>query len=249
MEASPKLKQKLSAFDYFRNSLWLKLIIVPVGLAGGLYCLLISIWIVIFPSKGLKGNYLFSRLIHYTARLWGYPQVVVNGHKEWIHPSRACIFVGNHRSNWDLITFSKIYPSRTFVLGKKELKKVPLFGFFFAGAGNYLIDRQNKEAAKQCMKDMHDRVVEQKHCVFIFPEGTRNSSADTLFKPFKLGAFRISKDTGALVIPLVSKGKVKSGFPGKIHLEILDPIDPANFDSAEELLEATQSAMEKAILL
>lgn len=243
-----KLRFRLAAYSYFQNNLWLKLIIVPVGLAGGLYCLILSLWMAVFPRFGLRGNYLFSRWIHYTARLWGFPKVIVKGHKEWIHPQKACVFVGNHRSNWDLVTFSKIYPSRTFVLGKKELRKVPLFGFFFARAGNYLIDRQNKEAARECMQAMQKRVQEQKHCVFVFPEGTRNTSMENLLKPFKSGAFRTSMETGALIVPLVSRGKTGKGFPGSIELEILEPLNPKNFKSAEELLEATRSAMEQAIL-
>ena len=89
---------------------------------------------------------------------------------------------------------------------------------------------------------MNKRIAKKNHSLFVFPEGTRNKDLDTILRPFKIGAFKIAKDTGAYIAPVLSLSAPK-GRPSPIFLEYLDPIDPNDFADAESLMTHTHKIM------
>lgn len=113
---------------------------------------------------------------------------------------QSCVIVANHQSNYDLFVLGGAVPSRTVSLGKKSLKWIPLFGQLYWLAGNVLIDRGNARRAKQAMLATTEALRDRQVSIWVFPEGTRNASAELL--PFKKGAFQMAIAAGAPIIPV-----------------------------------------------
>jgi 1-acyl-sn-glycerol-3-phosphate acyltransferase len=85
----------------------------------------------------------------------------------------------------------------------------------------------------------------------IYPEGTRNKSAQPLQR-FHDGAFRLSFDSGKSVLPAVifntDKALPRKPFyfwPSKVELHYLEPVSPTEFSSAEELKEYVFEVMKE----
>jgi len=227
---------------YFQNSIFLKILSIPLIFFGGLYAFIYTIlgFFKILNKENM--SVVFSRWLHSTMRLLGFPEVRIIGRSDVPEMPRAKVYVGNHQSNWDLVIYAKMVPPRTYVLGKKEIFWIPIFGQFFFLAGNFLIDRSSKEAGKKCIEAMNKRIAKKNHSLFVFPEGTRNKDLDTILRPFKIGAFKIAKDTGAYIAPVLSLSAPK-GRSSPIFLEYLDPIDPNDFADAESLMTHTHKIM------
>ena len=80
----------------------------------------------------------------------------------------------------DMATFGTVYPQRTIVIGKKEVKWIPFFGIFYVAAGNIMIDRNKTAKAVAGLKETVDIIRNKKVSIWIFPEGTRNRTGKGL---------------------------------------------------------------------
>src|SRR4051812_8086028 len=102
---------------------------------------LIALWLVFCCTLGLFGCLVrwgdlnldrdFGRLFAWGALRLGNLKVTVEG-LEHLEAHQPCIYVANHQSGIDMFSFGQVYPSRTIVIGKKELRWIPFFGLFFA---------------------------------------------------------------------------------------------------------------------
>ena len=115
---------------------------------------------------------------------------------------QPCVFVGNHQSIMDVLVLGSVVPRRTVAVGKRELTKIPLFGWFFVRSGNLVIDRGNSEAAKKMLAAAGRRLKDEGLSVWFMPEGHRNAGPELL--PFKTGAFRLAAAAGVPVVPVVA---------------------------------------------
>ena len=115
---------------------------------------------------------------------------------------QPCVFVGNHQSIMDVLVLGSVVPRRTVAVGKRELTKIPLFGWFFVRSGNLVIDRGNSEAAKKMLAAAGRRLKDEGLSVWFMPEGHRNAGPELL--PFKTGAFRLAAAAGVPIVPVVA---------------------------------------------
>jgi len=142
------------------------------------------------------------------ARLFGTPALKLAGIKIEVEnlagrdAHQPCVFVGNHQSTLDLMTFGSIFPPRTLCIGKKELLWIPFFGVGFWAAGNVLLDRSNRSKAIDRLADAVTVLRDKKWSIIIFPEGTRNHSGHGML-PFKKGAFHLAAKAGVPIVPIV----------------------------------------------
>lgn len=121
--------------------------------------------------------------------------------QENIPKDTACVYVGNHRSYFDIIFPYLFYPGNTAFVAKKEVKKVPILNWWIMSIHSVFLDRDNiREGFKSIMQAIE--VVKGGTSVVIFPEGTRNKVNDT-FLPFHDGSFKIAEKSGAPVVPMV----------------------------------------------
>lgn len=171
-----------------------------------------GIWLLLCSAAGLLGVllsggnrvvvFLFARAFcGGMARLMGWRIVVL--HRERLYATRPCVFVGNHQSILDLLTYGAIVPRSVVAVGKKEIGKIPLFGWFFRFSGNLVIDRGNSEDAGRLLADAAKRLKDEGVSVFFMPEGHR--SKDDQLLPFKTGAFRLAAAAGVPVVPVVGE--------------------------------------------
>lgn len=89
-----------------------------------------------------------------------------------IDPKQPSIVLSRHESTWEALAFHTIFPLQINVV-KKELIKIPLFGFILVTINSILIDRkQTLTAIKKIKKEGKQAIVENLWIV-IFPGGTR----------------------------------------------------------------------------
>lgn len=109
----------------------------------------------------------------------------------------------NHQSNFDaLVLFRHIRRHMRFV-AKRELRRVPVFGYALERAGNVFVDRTGGEDDKQRLHDAATAVRERVSVVF-FAEGTR--SDDGVLKPFKKGAAVMALSAQVPLVPAALAG-------------------------------------------
>ena len=183
------------------------------------------------------------------ARIFDIRHEIRNG--ERILATQPCIYLGNHRSNLDVLTMSGIFPPNAIVIGKREILRVPFLGRIFRLGGNVPINRRDPEEARAAM-EVAEGKLRDGISIFIMPEGTRNYG--TLL-PFKKGAFHLARNTGVRLLPMVCAAPprwmdgAKLWVPPYVNvlIEVLEPIDPAPFESVDALIAATRERMAEAL--
>ena len=143
------------------------------------------------------------------ARLWSRAILAVAGVKvkvEWqgrLQPGQAYVFMANHTSTVDIWTLLVALPLRVRMIAKKQLLRIPLFGWAMWAGRFIFIDRANAVAARRSIDEAEGRI-RGGHSVLLFPEGTR--SRDGRLGPFKKGGFHLAIDAGVPVVPVVLIG-------------------------------------------
>jgi 1-acyl-sn-glycerol-3-phosphate acyltransferase len=98
-------------------------------------------------------------------------------------PAEPSVVLAKHQSAWETVGLQEVFPPLVFVL-KKELLRVPFFGWGLAAMKMISIDRA---AAKDALKQVFDQGRERLsagYWVVIFPEGTRVAPGETSrYKP------------------------------------------------------------------
>ena len=167
---------------------------------------------------------------------------------ELIPAHTACIFMANHVSNLDPPALIPRIPGRTAAFIKRSLMKIPVLGFGFKLGEFVPVDRDGKVESAQESIAVARRVMARGLHITTFVEGTR--SRDGRMLPFKKGPFYLAKETGAPCVPvsihgtesMMAKGRMKIK-PGTAHIEFHAPLNPGDFETREELLEAVRAAI------
>ncbi|MFQ8841288.1 MAG: lysophospholipid acyltransferase family protein [Clostridium fessum] len=106
---------------------------------------------------------------------------------ENIPQDRPVLYVGNHRSYFDILVGYTTVPGLMGFVAKKEMEKIPLLSKWMLNVNCLFLDRNNiKEGLKTILAGIEK--VRRGVSVWIFPEGTRNKNeqlSDLL--PFKEG--------------------------------------------------------------
>ena len=156
-------------------------------------------------------------------------QIIING-KENIITNKKFFIACSHQSMFETFFLQTIFNSPVFIL-KKELLKIPVFGWYLKKIGSISIDRNkiNKENLNFLDK-INMMTKNTNRPVIIFPQATRVEPLDR--SPFKKGAARIYENLNIFCQPVAinsgfvwpKKGKMKSN--KKIIISILNPISP-----------------------
>jgi 1-acyl-sn-glycerol-3-phosphate acyltransferase len=172
--------------------------------------------------------------------------------REHIPTGRACIFMANHLSNLDAPALIANLPGRTSVFLKRPLMRILILGYAFKLAGFIPVDREGiVEAAQQAVADAQRTLANGLH-ITTFVEGTRSPSARLL--PFKKGPFYLAKDSGAPCVPVSIYGTEKiipwgslRIHPGTAHIVFHPPVDPADYDTRDELSDAVRAIIASSL--
>jgi 1-acyl-sn-glycerol-3-phosphate acyltransferase len=122
--------------------------------------------------------------------------------EENVPKDEAVLYIGNHRSFFDVVITYARCPGLTSYIAKKELEKIPLLSHWMRFLHCLFLDRKD---IKQGLKTILSAIdlIKQGISVFIFPEGTRSTGADqTELLPFKDGSFKVATKTDCLIVPV-----------------------------------------------
>ena len=121
--------------------------------------------------------------------------------------NKTYVFVSNHSSQYDIVTLQKIIPNRMAMIFKKELAKIPFFGWQLKMGPYVMIDRENYEKAMKSIEEAKEKMQKQNISIVVFAEGTRSKTGE--IQPFKRGAFRLATKVGYPIIPTTILGSNK----------------------------------------
>jgi 1-acyl-sn-glycerol-3-phosphate acyltransferase len=147
--------------------------------------------------------------VFWLARLWarvilGVPgvklEVKMHGQLE---PGRPYVFMANHASMVDIWAMLVAIPASFRFIAKKQLSRIPLFGWAMSAGKFIFIDRQNTASARRTIGEAARRI-RSGQSVMIFPEGTR--TRDGRLAPFKKGGFHLAMESGASIVPVAIRG-------------------------------------------
>lgn len=151
-------------------------------------------------------------------------------------PDEPVLFIGNHRSFFDiLITYSRCKRLTGYV-AKKEMDKYPSLRTWMRRLHCLFLDRENpKEGLKTVLQGIE--YLKNGISVCIFPEGTRNTGKELSLLSFKDGALKMADKTGCAIVPMSMNNTAEifeNHFPKikKTHviLEYGEPIYPADLE-------------------
>ena len=130
-------------------------------------------------------------------------KVIVIG-KENIPTDQAVLYVGNHRSYYDIILSYLAVPDMTGFISKKEMNKIPILRKWMKAISCLFLDRDDIRQGLQMVLDAITKI-KSGISIFIFPEGTRNKSDDE-FLPFHGGSLKIAEKSGCPIVPVAING-------------------------------------------
>ena len=141
----------------------------------------------------------------------------------------ACVFVGDHRSYYDIPLLLAGLDRPHGILAKEEPGKIPLLNRWMKLLGCVFVQRDDVRASVRALNDA-TAIVESGRSFVIFPEGTRYKGEEGGAGEFKQGAFRIAVKTGAPVVPVAITG-ARALFenngnlchPGTVRIKVLAP--------------------------
>lgn len=226
----------------------------------GFYLFLISLYTLFLgiPAILLSFVYPGGNLSYLVGRLWAWLiiktlrlKIEVNG-LENLKGLKSFIIMANHQSHLDVASIMATFPHQFRFLAKKELVRIPIFGWAMFLQGHVVIEREKRESTFRTIDLAAEKVKKGKKLV-VFPEGTRGDGKSLL--PFKKGGFVLAIKSGAPIIPVSIYGTDKI-LPRKrlilgegkiIKILVHPPIDSSSFtmENKEDLMSLVREAIEK----
>ncbi len=197
------------------------------GGAWFLFCSALGIvWLLVRPHNRQTLYWYGKIFCRGLVRMMGWR--VEADHWERLAEHRPCVIVGNHQSFLDVVTFGSIFPPRTVSAGKRQIGRIPIFGWFYRLSGNLIIDREHARSALASLEAAAKEMEREKIAVWFMPEGHRNRGAALL--PFKSGAFRLAIAARVPIVPIVAEPldviadtRRKLARPGCLRVRVLEP--------------------------
>lgn len=160
---------------------------------------------------------------------------------------QSYIIISNHQSHFDsLALVIKLGIQFRWII-KKELRKIPFFGFALYKSRNIFIDRSDRQKAVESIRDGMKRLPAGVSVMF-FVEGTR--SPDGKIHEFKKGGFATAVESGLPILPVTVNGsrkilpkKALAFNPGVIEVVVGKPVVTENYthDNLEDLMDKTRN--------
>ena len=165
------------------------------------------------------------------ARIWAKSILFTTGfyykitQDQRLDTNSSYMFVANHTSMTDIMLMLAVIPKPFVFVGKKELVKIPLFGFFYKRSC-ILVDRGNAKS-RQAVFDHAQKRINQGLSICIFPEGGVPYDESIVLDDFKDGAFRLAIEHNLPIVPLTFPDNKKrfsytffSGSPGIMRAHV-----------------------------
>ena len=116
-------------------------------------------------------------------------------------PDVPVLYIGNHRSFFDILLTYTRCKGLTGYVSKKEMYKFPLLRDWMKRLYCLFLDRENPREGLKTILQAID-YVKNGISICIFPEGTRNKGEELSMLPFHAGSFKIAEKSGCAIIPM-----------------------------------------------
>ncbi len=214
-------------------------------------------WPPSLPLSGLPGGVFQShgKLAFNLTQLWAwimlkvtFVRVVTRG-RDKIQRDRSYIIIANHASVYDILALVTGLRIQYRWVIKKEILKIPLFGYALYASRNIFIDRGDPSRAIKSIQRGLSRLPRGVSVLF-FAEGTR--SPDGRIQPFKKGGFVMAVEKHLPILPVTINGsrgilpkKSVAFHPGTVEVVVGDPIETheVDRDHLEDLMEKTRNVI------
>tara|TARA_B100000575_G_scaffold24772_1_gene16798 strand:- start:231 stop:908 length:678 start_codon:yes stop_codon:yes gene_type:complete len=177
----------------------------------------------------------YTKLFWIARNIWA--RIILHGsgyyvrieNREKLKSNTNCLIIANHSSHMDVFLMLIANKKPFMFVGKKELYRIPLFGYIYKRAA-IMVDRSDPKSRFEVYGKAKD-MLKRGYNVCIFPES--HYMDDTiLLADFKRGAFKIAIDNNLPIIPLIfydlklkHPWYPKFGSLGKLRVKVLDKID------------------------
>ena len=158
-------------------------------------------------------------------------------------PEKPLLIASKHQSAWETIFFLCFFKDPVLII-KKELTKIPIYGWYLSKSSMIIIDRKGGMRTMKNMRDFAKDSISKERPVIIFPEGTRTLPGHRI--KYKSGIKFLSDQLGLKVLPIaLNSGKhwINKSItrkPGIIKIKILNEIP-----NDENFLRNLQDAIDK----
>lgn len=197
------------------------------------YLLVLVVILILSPILVVTlSNDKWYKYFFVLARFWakivfygiGFRKAVLKNQK--FDRNQSYMIVANHSSMMDIMLMLILVKDNPFVfVGKKELAKMPIFGFFYKKA-SILVDRTDAKSRQNTIIRAQEKL-SKGLSICIFPEGGVSDDASVVLDSFKDGAFRLAIEFQIPIVPMTFLNlkqlfpfKFFAGKPGKIPVFI-----------------------------
>ena len=167
-----------------------------------LFSILIQLVLWIVGKFNLNAKKVISlRIVSWAFRVVAFlsgAKLTVLG-EENVPKDKAVLYVGNHRSYFDIVLSYSRVPRLTGYIAKKEILKVPILSQWMRNMDCLFLDRSDIRQGLQVILTAIEKV-KSGISIAIYPEGTRNGTDEML--PFHKGSFKIAQKTGCPIVPM-----------------------------------------------
>ncbi|MBT8282104.1 MAG: 1-acyl-sn-glycerol-3-phosphate acyltransferase, partial [Muriicola sp.] len=181
--------------------------------------------------------------------LYGMGCILRIEYKEKLVRGKSYMLIANHTSMLDIMLMLRVSRNPFVFVGKKELVKIPIFGFFYKRVC-IMVDRDNSNSRMGVYRRAQRRL-NQGLSICIFPEGGVPDE-DIVLDEFKDGAFKMGITHKIPIVPIVFFDAKKrfsftlySGGPGWLRVKVYPFIKTEALEEAQkgELRDQVRSFM------
>lgn len=224
------------------HMVWLLITVIPWGLT----LVVISLWVRRTPLWWFAVNWF--RLVIWGTRVILGIQIRVSGLENLPQGSNSpAILLSKHQSALETMLLPTLMPRPLAFVFKRELLRLPFFGWSMARLDMIHIDRHSRAQAIKQVIAQGQRLLAQGVWIILFPEGTRIPRGEA--GTYQTAGTRLAVEAGAPVIPIaVSSGKCwpRKGFikyAGVVDVSIGKPIASVDREP-KELMREVQNWIE-----
>jgi lysophosphatidate acyltransferase len=233
---------------------WVRITVsfILVSIGAVVYLLLSLLLLPWRPLRIRIGNVYGKTFGRPVARILGVRTHV--RHRERLAESPPAIYVTNHTSALDILVAMWLCPMGGCGIAKKEIARIPFFGWAYWLSGHLLIDRGDRGGAIAALAKTAELVRRHRLSIWIWPEGTR--SRDGRLLSFRKGFVHLAIATGLPVVPLVLHGAHQrlpdrsfTLIPGELEVEVLEPIDTRSWkrETVDDHVEQVHAIVGRAL--
>ena len=181
------------------------------------YTSIIFMGILFIPSL------LSKRSTRLTVRIWSQLiifllqriiGVEITFENKFLNKNQGYLLAANHQSIFETIFFLKEFDKVVYII-KKELKLIPIYGWYASRLGNIFLDRKKRISSVKTLSKEIGSLIKKGYKIIIFPEGTRQK-ANTIGH-IKPGLYAMLKEIENSVHPVYINSGSTWPKSGKIH--------------------------------